>query len=338
MERSLLSAALKLCLLLLLVLPVLADAQTKITIGYAAMSPRTLPLLLAQEQGLFAKHGLEARTVMIKGAPILVASLVSGELEIGYTGGSSVVGAAAQGSYLRILSSISSKLTHTLIASPNIKNAEQLRGKRFGIQSVGGSTWMHTMLAIEHVGLDVKRDNLQILTIGDSVLIGQSLEAGRIDAAALDGVLVRRLKSKGFSTIADLTPANIPMVNQAIVASPEYLQKRPEILERILMTVIESLAFSLAPVNKPIVIKTMMRRLQISDPAVAEEGYQDYLASVERRPVPSLDGMRNIKRLMALINPKVSSVKIEELIDSRMLRKLEDNGYIDKVGATYGLK
>ena len=338
MERSLLSAALKLCLLLLLVLPVLADAQTKITIGYAAMSPRTLPLLLAQEQGLFAKHGLEARTVMIKGAPILVASLVSGELEIGYTGGSSVVGAAAQGSYLRILSSISSKLTHTLIASPNIKNAEQLRGKRFGIQSVGGSTWMHTMLAIEHVGLDVKRDNLQILTIGDSVLIGQSLEAGRIDAAALDGVLVRRLKSKGFSTIADLTPANIPMVNQAIVASPEYLQKRPEILERILMTVIESLAFSLAPVNKPIVIKTMMRRLQISDPAVAEEGYQDYLASVERRPVPSLDGMRNIKRLMALINPKVSSVKIEELIDSRMLRKLEENGYIDKVGATYGLK
>jgi len=61
------------------------------------MSPRTLPLLLAQEQGLFANHGLEARTVMIKGAPILVASLVSGELEIGYTGGSSVVGAAAQG-------------------------------------------------------------------------------------------------------------------------------------------------------------------------------------------------------------------------------------------------
>src|SRR6185369_290718 len=158
----------------------------------------------------------------------------------------------------------------------------------FGIQSVGGSTWMHTMLSIEHVGLDGKRDNLQILTIGDSVLIGQSLEAGRIDAAALDGVLVRRLKSKGFSTIADLTPANIPMVNQAIVASPEYLQKRPEILERILMTVIESLAFSLAPVNKPIVIKTMMRRLQISDPAVAEEGYQDYLTSVERRPVPSL--------------------------------------------------
>ena len=315
-----------------------AGAQTKITIGYAAMSPRTIPLILAQEQGIFAKHGLEARTVLIRGAPILVASLLSGDIEVGYTGGTSVVGAAAQGTYLRILSSISSKLTHTLMASPNIKTAEQLRGKRFGIQSVGGSTWMHTMLAIEHVGLDVKRDNLNILTIGDSVLIGQSLEAGRIDAATLDGALVRRLKSKGLTTIVDLTPANIPMVNQAIVVSQDFLQKRQETVERILMTVIESLAFSLAPVNKPIVVKTLMRRMQISDAAVAEEGYQDYLTSVERRPAVSLDGMRNIKRLMAMINPKVATVKVEELIDNRLVRKLDESGFIDKVGAAYGIK
>ena len=96
----------------------IASAQTKITIGVAAMSPRTIPLLLAQEQGLFAKQGIEARIVLIKGAPILVASLISGDLEIGYTGGTSVLGAAASGPYLKILSSISSKLTHTMLALP----------------------------------------------------------------------------------------------------------------------------------------------------------------------------------------------------------------------------
>ena len=117
-----------------------ALAQTKITIGVAAMSPRTIPLLIAQEQGLFAKQGMEARIVLFKGAPILVASLISGDLEVGYTGGTSVLGAAAQGPYLKILSSISSKLTHTMLASPNLKTAEQLRGKRFGIQSMGGTT------------------------------------------------------------------------------------------------------------------------------------------------------------------------------------------------------
>jgi NitT/TauT family transport system substrate-binding protein len=316
----------------------LTRAQTKITVGYAAISPRTTPLIIAQEQGLFARHGLEARLVLIKGAPTLVASLISNDIEVGYTGGTAVVGAAAQGLYLKILASVSSTLTHTLIAAPNIKTAENLRGKRFGIQSIGGSTWMHTMLALEHVGLEPKRDNISLLVIGDSVLIGQSLEAGRIDAAVLDGTLARRLKTKGFSVIAELQPAYIPMLNQAIVVSQDFLQKRSETAERILMTLVESLAFSLAPMNKSIVIKTMMRRFQISDPAVAEEGYQDYLTSVERKPMPSLDALRNIRRLMAVQNPKVAGVKVEELVDARFVRKLDANGYIEKAGATYGIK
>jgi ABC-type nitrate/sulfonate/bicarbonate transport system substrate-binding protein len=313
-------------------------ADTKITVGYAAISPRTLPLIIAQEQGLFAKHGIETRLVLIKGAPILVASLISGDIEIGYTGGTSVIGAAAQGTYLKILASVSSKLTHTVIANPSIKTAESLRGKRFGIQSIGGSTWMHTMLGLEYIGLDPKRDNVSLLVIGDSVLIGQALEAGRVDAAVLDGALARRLRSKGFSLIADLQPANIPMLNQAIVVSQDYLQKRSETVEKILMTLVESLAFSLAPANKSFVIKTLMRRFQISDPVVGEEGYQDYLTSVERKPVPSLDALRNIRRLMALQNPKVANVKVEDLVESRMIRKLDESGFIDRVGAAYGLK
>ena len=320
------------------VLPSGIIAQTKITIGVAAMSPRTIPLLIAQEQGLFAKHGLESRVVLIRGAPILVATLMSGELEVGYTGGTSVVGAAAQGTYLKILTSISSKLSHTLIAAPNIKTAEQLRGKRFGVQSIGGSTWMHTMLAIEHVGLDVKRDNLNILTIGDSVLIGQSLEAGRIDAATLDGALVRRLKSKGFSAIVDLTPHNIPLVNQAVVVSQEFLQKRGDVAEKILMALVDSLAYTLAPQNKAVVTKTMMKRFQITDTGIAEEGYYDLLSSIDRKPFPSVDGLKNIRRLMAGQNPKVANVKVEELIDNRIIRKLDESGYIDRAGAAYNAK
>ena len=315
-----------------------AFAQNKITVGVAAMSPRTIPLLVAQEQGLFAKQGIDARVVLIKGAPTLVASLISGDIEVGYTGGTAVLGAASQGLYLKILSSVSSKLTHTIIANPNFKTAEQLRGKRFGIQSIGGSTWMHTILGLEHIGLDVKRDHINLLVIGDSVLIGQSLEAGRIDAAVLDGALVRRLKSKGFYVVAELTSANIPMLNQAIVVSQDFLQKRTDAAEKVLMALVDSLAYTLAPQNKAVVTKTMMTRFHISDATIADEGYQDLLSSVERKPFPSLEALRNIKRLMAVQSPKAANVKVEELIDVRLIRKLDESGYIDKVAAGYSLK
>src|SRR5215475_1444536 len=107
MANRLLSVATLVSSVLVTFVPTIAFAQTKITVGVAAMSPRTIPLLIAQEQGLFAKHGIDARIVLIKGAPTLVASLISGDIEVGYTGGTAVLGAASQGLYLRILSSIS---------------------------------------------------------------------------------------------------------------------------------------------------------------------------------------------------------------------------------------
>ena len=325
-------------ILALVMCPDSALAQTKLTIGYAAVSPRTTPLYLAQEQGIFSKYGLDPKIVLVRAVATLVATLVSGEMEVVYTGGTSVLGAAGQGSYLKILSLISNTLTHTLVAHPSLKRAEELRGKRFGIQNPGVTTWINTILALEYVGLDYKRDNINLLPIGDSVLVGQALEVGRVDAAVLDGALVRRLRSKGFAIVAELQPAKIPLLSQAIVVSPEFLQKRTEIAEKLLMTLVESLAYSMAPANKAVVIKTMMRRFQINDPAVAEEGYQDYLSGVERRPVPLVDGMHNIRRLLATLNPKIASVKVEELIDSRLIRKLEDNGFVDKIAASYGLK
>jgi ABC-type nitrate/sulfonate/bicarbonate transport system substrate-binding protein len=150
--------------------------------------------------------------------------------------------------------------------------------------------------------------------------------------------LVRRLRSKGFTAIVDLIPHNIPMVNQAIVVSPEFLQKRGDVAERILMALVDSLAFTLAQQNKAIVMKTMMKRFQLSDPAVGEEGYQDLQISVERKPFPSIDALRNVRRLMVTQNPKVANVKIEELIDNRIIRKLDESGYIDRAAATYNLK
>jgi hypothetical protein len=60
--------------------------------------------------------------------------------------------------------------------------------------------------------------------------------------------------------------------------------------------------------------------------------------SIQRKPFPSLEGLRNIRRLMATQNPKAANVKVEDLIDARLIRKLDENGYIDKVAAGYGLK
>ena len=47
-------------------------------------------------------------------------------------------------------------------------------------------------------------------------------------------------------------------------------------------------------------------------------------------------GLRNIQRLMKLQNPKVEKVKVEDLIEDRFLRALDQSGFIDGLYAPYG--
>ena len=49
----------------------------------------------------------------------------------------------------------------------------------------------------------------------------------------------------------------------------------------------------------------------------------------DRRAYPQLDGLRNIQRIMATLNPKVKGVRVEDLIDTRFIRKLHESGFID---------
>lgn len=62
------------------------------------------------------------------------------------------------------------------------------------------------------------------------------------------------------------------------------------------------------------------------------------MLGLERKPFPSLEGLRNIQRLMKLRNPKVEKLKVEELVDDRFVRGLDQNGFIDRLYATYGGK
>lgn len=321
-------------LLLLLGLPAVVHAAAtpvRVNIGAASASSSMLSLWAAQEQGLFAKQGIDAQLILIRGGSTLVASLVTGEIQMAFTSGVSVLGAAAQGVDLKMLTSISSRVSWKLVANPQIKTAADLRGKRFGVQSIVGSTWMYAMLALEQLGLDPKRDNISFLPIGDPVTIGHSLEAGRIDAAVLDPPLSRRLTSKGFSQLVDLAKTNASFPGLGVGVTRSYLDQQPATLEKVVTAVTEGLAFVQLPANKPVVVKILMKHLRVSDPAVAEDGYQDHVSTLNRKPYPSLDGLRSAQRLMAQQNPKIAALKLDDLVDARFVRKLDESGVIDRL-------
>jgi len=324
------------CLLLPCSASTYAASAPKLIIGYAAMSARVVPLWIAEEQGILNKYGIDSEQVFIRGAPTLVAGLASGDIHVASTGGTAMLAAIAAGHDLKILAAFSTRNTYDLVARPTIKRAEDLRGKRFGVTSIGGTVWMGALLWLEHFGLDAQRDHIQFQVIGDQTIQMQAMETGIIDAAVLDGVFSRRLKQKGFSIIGEYSELKQLYVSQALVVQQKFLQRRPDTVENLLKAEIEAIAFSLAPKNKSTIINTFMRRLKI-DAGAAEEGYADLQRAIDRKPDPSPEGLRNVQRLMKIRSPKVGEIKVEDVIDNRIIRKLDESGFIDRAYASQGM-
>ena len=311
----------------------IASAQVRINLLHVGA---VLPLSIAQEQGLFTKHGVEVRLVLVPGPDV---PRLAEENPIGYIGAPAVLLRAAEGADVKIVGSFSTgRVTGHVVARPEIKKPEELRGKRVGVRAIGAGLWIQTILALEHLGLDPKRDNISTLAIGDPPQIMQALEAGSIDAAVLPVAQSRQLKAKGFSVLLELYPANIHVPTNALAVTAPYLQQSPDVVEKVVAALIESIAFGVSPTNKPTVLNTIMRTFKVTDTAAAEETYQGFLRVAVRKPYPSLDRLRNMQRIMARHDPKVLNVRVEDLVDDRLVRKLDESGAIDRLYSSYGVK
>jgi ABC-type nitrate/sulfonate/bicarbonate transport system substrate-binding protein len=326
------------CIICLLVSAKMGRAAQEVTLGYANISARVSPLWIAREKGFFSKNGVQLQAVYLPGAPALFATLGTGQIQLANSGGSTALGAVAGGLDLKVIGTFTSRIPFDIVASPSIKDAKDLRGKRLGIQAIGGTIWMAGLLGLEHLGLDPRRDSIQVVAAGEQTLLTQALEKGTVDAIVVDSAFSNALKARGYSIVVELSKTNIPFVSNGIVARAGYLQQQPDTVRNIVKGWMEGVAFALSPKMKPAVIATIMRNLKITDADLAERGYQDLLQATDRKPFPSTEGLRNVQRLMAQRNPAVANLKIESLIDGRIMRELDDSGFIDQLYAAYGVK
>ena len=137
------------CVLLLGVvltaLPSRASAQTrKVRFSVSAVSIAEFPFRLAQVKGFYREEGLEVEVILIRGAVGLQA-LLGGSVD--YTSASgSTIAAAVKGLPVKLVFIASAQPQFDLVAQPQIRSVQELKGKIVGISSRGGSIDLLTRL------------------------------------------------------------------------------------------------------------------------------------------------------------------------------------------------
>ena len=304
-----------------------AQEPEKLVIGHSNLRNDIAALWVPKELGLFRKYGVDATIVLITGGARMTQTLLSGSAPMAFTGATPVVTAVGGGADSVLILGINNKLTYDIWAKAEIKKPDELKGKTIGISGFGSSSHVASFLMLQHFNLDEKRDRITFVAIGDEPTRAQAVLAGRIDATLMDASISGQIRGKGPTYLGNLEQLGVPFVNNALVTTRSFLKERPKTAEAVVKAIVEGNAFMLNPANRSTVTNIIARYLRLSADD-AKQAYDDLIPKVERRPYPNLDAIKATIQIMGARNPKIAQMKTEDIVDTSILRRLDQSGFI----------
>ena len=307
-------------------------AQTKTNFASSVTSESMTAVWVARDRGLFRKHGLDMQFILMPRNPLAVAALIAGEIDAAIIGPGHLVNAGISGADLIGIANFHQKLDYRLNSRPDIKKAEDLRGKRVAISGPGSTSHLVSLLSLQGLNIEPTQARITFLTIpGTEMNRRLALETGGVDATTLRGAVGDLYGNKGYNVLYNFKSTGMTLPQSMLVTTRRTAANKPQVIEAYLKTMIEAIAVTLDPANKELVTRLLASNLRLTNPADAEESYAAVINSYERAPHINLEGMKRLHRLLTQINPKIADVRVENVIDNSFMNKLQSSGYIQSV-------
>ena len=294
-----------------------AQAADKIRIGFSELIASYSSLPLGQKRGFLQEEGLQAEFIRMN-ATVGLATLVTGEIDY-YTSIGPGVAAAIRGAPVKIVACYVPGPTATLIARPEFKSVQELRGKTIGLNVFGGNLEIIARNIFKHFGLDPDKEI--------KFLVGGPLEA-RL-AAMKQGLIVATLggpptdflgKKMGFVVLARAHELfSFPVTG--VLASDKKIKERPDEIKRVIKAGIKANRYIRQ--NRDGTIQAMMEWMKI-DKEMATATYDSVGKAFNEDGSLPEDGLRLLieeARKAAKVSREIPSSEVADLAILREAQK-----------------
>jgi ABC-type nitrate/sulfonate/bicarbonate transport system substrate-binding protein len=308
-----------------------AQKLQQLRVALSTPTPHMAPLWVAKDVKFFEKYGLEVQLILVNSGSLVAQMFAAGELQITANAPASLVNLVAGGEKISFFLGLSNTSPFSVVTQPNLRRAEDLRGKKIGTARFGGSSHISALIALEHLGLDLKRDKITLIQTGVDPDRMAALENKAIDAGMLQRVATKLMVAKGYNPLLNMLQAKIHYQNTGLAMKRDYAAAHPKNIDGLNRAMIEAYGFIFHKDNKQAVKEIIARNLRLPKVEAAEDFYLEALEELDRKPYPSMDGMRIVIKYVAEQNPKAAGIKVEELVDHSWLKKLDGEGFFEKV-------
>ena len=316
---------------LLIAPPAQAQKLQQVRIALSTPTPHMAPLYVGKDKKFYEKYGLDVQLILVNSGSLVAQMFASGELQMTANAPASLVNLAATGEKISFFLGLSNTSPFTVVTQPNLRRADDLKGKRIGTARFGGSSHISALIALEHLKLDLKRDKIVLIQTGVDPDRMAALETKAIDAGMLQRVATKVMVGKGYYPLLNMLQAKIPYQNTGLTVKKDYAAANPKVIDGFTRATIEAYGYIFKKENKQAVKEVLARNLRLANLDAAEDFYLEAQEELDRKPYPSLEGFKVVIKYVAEQNPKAAAVKVEEIVDSSWLKKLDSEGFFEKV-------
>jgi NitT/TauT family transport system substrate-binding protein len=304
-----------------------AAQTTRLNVGYSAISGDQLPAWVAKEAGIFEKNGLDVQLIFFTGGTTAVMALVSADTPMSQVAGAAVVNSALAGSDAVLIVGGVTSLNYYLMAQPQIKTPEQLKGGSVAISRFGSASDFIARFALSKIGLTPGKD-VTLVQIGSTSARMDATLTGRVQATVINPPASFIGEKRGMTVLADLPKLGLVYQHTSAATTKKYIREHPDIVRRYVKSQVE--AVHRIYTDKETSIKVLSKYFGRGvERDILEKTWANLLndAVLPRKQYPSLEGIKTILATEAKGKP----AKPEDFVDMSFVRELDKSGYIDSL-------
>jgi len=283
---------------------------------------------IAHEAGLFRKYDLEVPMVFVTPGAPSVAAILSGDSEVAVIGAAGVTRPWVQGNKdPAFVGGIKSLLTHSLIAKPDIKRPEQLKGKRIGVSRIGSNPHYFAIQALRHYNIDPRE--VSFIQAGGAPETLAALVAQGIDVAVLTVPTDAQALKLGYHYVVYGPDLKIAYAATTLVTRRSIMAKRGPVMSRFMRSMAE--AAKIMHADHEYTFKVLEKYLRVHDRNLLEASYNVEIKALEARLAMKPEGFQSALDEIAPTEPRAKTVKPQEMLDTRYLDEMEKSGFFEQI-------
>ena len=208
-----------------------AHAKDRLVIGYTAITGIKAGLWVAEDAGIFDKYNLQSNLILINSASKMVQAMLGGDVPFAGAGGNAAVDANLAGADIVMLGALAKVPAFYIMALPEIKTIEDLRGKPVGVTRFGSSSDFTLRYLLRKHGMNPERD-VTIVQAGDLVGAAAMLKTKAIYAAPFSSPMNLRAEEAGARSIVNMGTAGVFFPHDAWMARRSFISANEDLVRR----------------------------------------------------------------------------------------------------------